>query len=45
MKERITGFWRTLKHNVEWKDGYFKKVMVILLVLLIINLVVLYIVW
>lgn len=38
MKKRITGFWRTLVYNVRYKDGYFKKVMVTISILIIINL-------
>ena len=38
MKKRITGFWRMLVHKIWYKDGYFKKVMVIISILIIINL-------
>lgn len=45
MKKRIIGYWRTLKHNVAYVDGYFKKAMIISLLLLLADLVVLYFVW
>lgn len=45
MKEYWLGVWRTFKHNINYKSGYCKKVMIILLVLLILDLVVLYFIW
>lgn len=45
MKKEFMGYWRTFKHKIVWKDGYCKKVLVILLSLLLIDLVVLYLVW
>lgn len=45
MKEYWLGVWRTFKHKFVWVDGYSKKAMVILLVLLLIDLVVLYLIW
>ena len=45
MKEYWVGVWRTFRHKIIYVDGYCKKVMVILLVLLLIDLVVLYFIW
>jgi hypothetical protein len=44
-KEKIKRWLRTFKHNIECIDGYDKKVLIILLSLLLIDLVVLYLVW
>ena len=45
MKEYWVGVWKTFRHKILWVDGYYKKVMVILLLLLVADLVVLYFVW
>ena len=45
MGKRILGYWRTFKHNVEWVYGYSKKVLIIALLLLLLDLVVLYLLW
>lgn len=45
MKEYWVGVWRTFKHKILYVDGYSKKVMIILLSLLLIDLVVLYFIW
>lgn len=37
-KEKLLGRYRTFKHNILYVDGYDKKVMVILLLLLILDL-------
>ena len=44
MKERIKGFWRTLTHNIRYKEGYFKKGMVIISLLIVLDLVMLWII-
>lgn len=44
-KEKLLGWYRTFEHKMLYVDGYSKKVMVILLSLLLIDLVVLYFVW
>lgn len=44
MKE--LGFrYRAFIHNIHYKEGYYKKVLMILLGLLIIDLMLLYLVW
>ena len=45
MKEYWLGVWRTFKHKVNYVDGYYKKVMIILLLLILIDLVVLWVIW
>ena len=45
MKDKIMGWYRTQKHKILWVSGYDKKVLVILLSLLLIDLVVLYLIW
>lgn len=45
MKKRLLGWYRTFKHKVIWVDEYSKKVMIVILSLLIIDLIVLYLVW
>lgn len=37
--------YRTLKHNINYKENYFKRVMITLLILLILDLIVLYLIW
>lgn len=37
--------YNKLKHNIECVDGYFKKAIIILTILLIIDLMLLYLVW
>lgn len=44
-KEKLLGWYRTFRHKIIYVDGYSKKVMVILLILLLIDLVVLYLIW
>lgn len=44
-KEKWLGWYRTFRHKVIYVDGYSKKVLVILLILLLIDLVVLYLIW
>lgn len=38
-KENLLGMYRIFKHNILYVDGYYKKVMVILLLLLILDLI------
>ena len=45
MKDYWVGVYRTFKHKLLYVDGYLKKVMVIILTMIIIDLVVLYFVW
>ena len=45
MEKRIKGFWRTFRHKINYKYGYCKKVLVILLLLLILDLMLLWVVW
>ena len=45
MKEYWVGVYRRFRHKILYVDGYSKKVMVILLTLLMIDLVVLYLIW
>lgn len=44
-KEKLLGWYRTFRHKFIYVDGYSKKVMVVLLILLLIDLVVLYLIW
>lgn len=37
-KEKLLGWYRTFKHKIIYVDGYSKKVMIILLLLLILDL-------
>ena len=37
--------YRALKHNINYKENYFKRVMITLLTLLILDLIVLYLIW
>lgn len=43
--EEVKKWYRRFKHNLAYKEGYFKKVMIITISLLIIDLIVLYFVW
>lgn len=45
MKEKILGLYRTFLHKMLYVSGYSKKVIIITIILLIIDLVVLYLVW
>jgi hypothetical protein len=45
MGKKIKGFWRTFQHNIKYKNNYCKKVLVIILLLLIIDLICLWVVW
>ena len=42
---KLKGYYRTFLHNIEYKDGYYKKILIILTVILLIDLVVLYLIW
>lgn len=42
---KLVGAYRRFRHNVLYKDGYCKKVMIILAVLLVLDLILLYFVW
>lgn len=44
-KERLIGLYRQFKHNINYKENYFKRVMITLLTLLILDLIVLYLIW
>lgn len=37
--------YRVLKHNINYKENYFKRVMITLLILLILDLILLYLIW
>lgn len=43
--EEVKKRYRKFKNNLLYKEGYFKKVMIITISLLIIDLIVLYFVW
>lgn len=43
--EEVKKRYRKFKHNLLYKEGYFKKIMIITISLLIIDLIVLYLVW
>lgn len=45
LKQRLIGFWRTFKHNVNYKDKYYEKVMTILVLIIVTCLVVLWVIW
>lgn len=45
MKNKIIGKYRTFKHNLNYKEGYFNNLVGVLLVLLIIDLLMLLLVW
>lgn len=42
---KLIGAYRRFKHNMLYKDGFFKRVMIGLLVLLLLDLIILYFVW
>lgn len=42
---KFVGFYRTFRHNLLYKDGFYKKIMITLVTLLLINLIILYFVW
>lgn len=42
MKDIIKGYYRTFKHNILYKDKFYKRVMIGLFIFLIINLIFLY---
>lgn len=44
-KERLIGLYRQFKHNLEYKENYFKRIMITLLILLILDLILLYLIW
>ena len=37
--------YRRFTHNIEYKDGFYKNIMMILISLLLLNLLILYLVW
>ena len=41
MKKR----YRAFRHNINYKENYFKNMMIIILILLVIDLIILYLVW
>lgn len=44
MKKNLVVCYRTLKHNINYKENYFKNLLIVLLILLIIDLIMLYVV-
>ena len=38
-KEKLLGWYRTFKHKLNYVDGYCKKVLIILLLLIILDLI------
>jgi len=44
-KEKLLGLYRTFIHKFLYVEGYDKKVLVILLLLMVADLVVLYLIW
>lgn len=44
-KERLIGLYRQFKHNLEYKENYFRNIMIILVSFLLLNLILLYLVW
>ena len=44
-KEILIGRYRQFKHNLEYKENYFKRIMITLLILLILDLILLYLIW
>ena len=45
MKENLLRKYRTFRHNINYKHNYFKRIMITLLILLILDLIVLYLIW
>lgn len=45
MKEKIKEKYRTFRHNINYKEDYYKDILALLLLLLILDLVILYIIW
>lgn len=45
MIEKIKQRYRTFKHNLEYKENYFKRIMITLLTFIIIDLILLYLIW
>lgn len=42
---KFVGFYRTFKHKLQYKDGFFRNIMVVLMVLLLVDFMVLYLIW
>lgn len=44
MRKKLTGWYRTLKHNINYKEGYFNNLIIALFILLAIDLIILYLI-
>ena len=42
---KLIGYYRRFLHNIEYKDGYYKKILIILTTILLVDLIVLFIIW
>lgn len=43
--EQIIKRYKKFKHDINYRDGYFRKAMIVVLIMLLIDLLILYLVW
>lgn len=43
--DKVKKWYRLFRHNLAYKEGYFTKVMIIILTILVLDLIMLYFVW
>lgn len=44
MKDKLLGYYRTLRHNVKYKENYFRNAVILLSVALILDILLLWMV-
>ena len=42
---KLLGYYKTMRHNINYKENYYRNIMIILLAILLMDLVVLFIIW
>ena len=42
---KLKGYYRTLKHNITYKENYYRNGLLIILSFILIDLIILYFIW